>query len=178
MKNLFLVYFILISVSTIAQELNYTELQGQKPKVKGPFTSYVSKSGEIYSIGDTIQLGMPTGDNGEFTYVWKWGLETLITSSYGSTGPSVTNLKIIIKEILLVGNKTSGWYAQFKTKKGNGGYFVMVENAIKVGEMKTKGMTSDDALLELKKAKDKLDLGLITQAQFDSLKSVLVKYIK
>jgi hypothetical protein len=39
-------------------------------------------------------------------------------------------------------------------------------------------MTSDDALAELKKAKDKLDLGLITQEDYDKLKAELSKYIK
>lgn len=39
-------------------------------------------------------------------------------------------------------------------------------------------MTSDEALSELKRAKDKLDLGLITQAEYDSLKVELSKYIK
>ena len=37
---------------------------------------------------------------------------------------------------------------------------------------------AEQALAELKKAKDKLDLGLITQQQFDSLKVVLSKIIK
>ena len=39
-------------------------------------------------------------------------------------------------------------------------------------------MTSDEALSELKKSKDKLDLGLITQEKYDSVKAILIKYIK
>lgn len=39
-------------------------------------------------------------------------------------------------------------------------------------------MTSDEALAELKKAKDKLDLGLISQEQYDQIKADLTKYIK
>ena len=46
------------------------------------------------------------------------------------------------------------------------------------GEIKGFGKTSDEALTELKKAKDKLDLGLITQEEFDKLKAELSKYIK
>jgi hypothetical protein len=38
-------------------------------------------------------------------------------------------------------------------------------------------MTSDQALAELKKAKDKLDLGLISQKDFDSLKTILAPII-
>ena len=36
----------------------------------------------------------------------------------------------------------------------------------------------DDAIDSKLLSKDKLDLGLITQTQYDSLKSVMIKYIK
>ena len=39
-------------------------------------------------------------------------------------------------------------------------------------------MTSDEVLTELKKAKEKLDLELITQEEYDELKTELMKYIK
>ena len=39
-------------------------------------------------------------------------------------------------------------------------------------------MKSDDALNSLKLAKDKLDLGLITQEEYDKLKSELGRFIK
>jgi hypothetical protein len=39
-------------------------------------------------------------------------------------------------------------------------------------------MTSDDALKELKKAKDKLDLGLITKEEYEVRKLELIKFIK
>jgi hypothetical protein len=54
----------------------------------------------------------------------------------------------------------------------------MFENALETGEVKGFGMSSDDALAELKKAKDKLDLGIITQGAYDTLKTDLLKYIK
>jgi len=51
----------------------------------------------------------------------------------------------------------------------------MIEDAIQSGEVQSSGMSSDKALSELKKAKDKLDLGLINQQEFDKLKSNLSK---
>jgi hypothetical protein len=39
-------------------------------------------------------------------------------------------------------------------------------------------MTSDEALSELKKAKDKLDLGIITQEEYDLKKAELTPFIK
>jgi hypothetical protein len=53
-----------------------------------------------------------------------------------------------------------------------------MEEAMASGEVKTKGMTSDEAMSQLKKGKDKLDLGIITQEEFDKMKEELVKYIK
>lgn len=44
--------------------------------------------------------------------------------------------------------------------------------------IKPSAMSSDEALSELKRAKDKLELGLITQATYDSLKVEYSKYIK
>ena len=46
------------------------------------------------------------------------------------------------------------------------------------GETDPNAMTSDDALAELKRQKDKLDLEIISQAEYDSVKAVLIKYIK
>ena len=39
-------------------------------------------------------------------------------------------------------------------------------------------MTSDEAMSALKKAKDKLELGLMTQVRYDSLKAVYAKLVK
>ncbi|MEN9326163.1 MAG: hypothetical protein RI943_584, partial [Bacteroidota bacterium] len=52
------------------------------------------------------------------------------------------------------------------------------ESAIENGEIKSKKMSSDDALTELKRYKDKLDLGLITQKEYDEKKTELSKLIK
>jgi hypothetical protein len=61
---------------------------------------------------------------------------------------------------------------------GLSNYTITFENAVETGELKSFGKTSDEALAELKKAKDKLDLGLITQEDYDKIKADLVKYIK
>jgi hypothetical protein len=45
-------------------------------------------------------------------------------------------------------------------------------------ELNNSTLTSDEALAELKRAKDKLDLGLITQEEYDKLKSELAKFIR
>jgi predicted Zn-dependent peptidase len=57
-------------------------------------------------------------------------------------------------------------------------YTIQFENALSTGEIKGTGKTSDEALAELKKAKDKLDLGIITQEEYDKIKSDLLPFIK
>jgi hypothetical protein len=79
-----------------------------------------------------------------------------------------------------VGSKRTGYSVTFRTKGATSisNYTIQFENALSTGEVKGFGKTSDEALSELKKAKDKLDLGLINQEEFDRLKSELSKYIK
>jgi hypothetical protein len=57
-------------------------------------------------------------------------------------------------------------------------YYINMEEAMASGEVKTKGITSDEAMSQLKKGKDKLDLGIITQEEFDKMREELSKYIK
>ena len=77
------------------------------------------------------------------------------------TSPSyegvVTDIKKI-KEITFKGAKL----ISFNVAGGNFvQYKILVEDALATGELKSNGYTSDEALAALKKAKDKLDLGLI-----------------
>lgn len=55
---------------------------------------------------------------------------------------------------------------------------ILIENAIETGELISSVLSSDQALAELKKAKDKLELGLYTQEKYDSIKIELSKIIK
>ena len=85
-----------------------------------------------------------------------------------------------IKKIYVAGNKRTGYSVTMRTKgvTGLSNYTIQFENAISTGEIKGSGMTSDEALTELKKAKDKLDLGLITQEEYDKIKAELTPFIK
>jgi len=58
--------------------------------------------------------------------------------------------------------------------------FVDFESALQSGELigKKGSISSADAINELKKAKEKLDLGLITVEEYDKKKSEMIKFIK
>lgn len=158
---------------SFGQEVKHSELS---TATKGEYTSYVASDGAVYKIGDRIKIGIPSS-NKTFAF---------ITEGDGFLIP-ITNLTVAssgqeteIKKIWVGGNKRVGYSVSFRTKglTGVSNYSIHFENALSTGEVKGFGKTSDEALSELKKAKDKLDLGLITQEEFDSLKLELSKYIK
>lgn len=155
------------------QEVKYSDLATSE---RGEFTSYVASDGAIYKIGDRIKIGVPSS-NKTFAFITQGdGFFMPITNLTASFSGTETE----IKRIVVVGNKRSGYSVCFRTKgiTGLSNYTIQFENALSTGEVKGFGKTSDEALSELKKAKDKLDLGLITQEEFDRLKQELSKYIK
>ena len=174
------ILLLLLTFSTLSfgQTLTYEQLTSTKEKPKGKFTEYVSKDGSVYKIGDRIKIGVPSS-NKTFAFITE-GDGLLLPISPLSVSNSGQETEI--KSIGIAGNKRSGFFIMFKTKSLTGlpgsGYNIQFENAVDNGEIKSFGMTSDEALAELKKTKDKLDLGIITQEQYDTKKSELLKYIK
>jgi hypothetical protein len=160
---------------SFAQEVKFVDVQNGTI-TSGQFESYVAKDSSIYKVGDKIQFGTPSGVNGLFVTVTKAD----VMGTIYRVGAEVINTSAEIKKIRVAGNKRSGYKVSFQTKGMTGidNYFFFIEDAIQVGEVKSFGMTSDQALAELKKAKDKLELGLITQEEYDKLKAELSKYIK
>ena len=174
MKYLFLAIFLTSAFFVHSQVLNFKDLTGEKPK--GKIFEYISKDGSSYKIGDTLTVGKGSGNNGSFVFV------TGLTASFSSYVPDATifNTKAIISNINIKGSKNEGWKVQVFTKssfKQNALMFIL-EDAIANGEIKSFGMTSDEALAELKKCKDKLDLGLITPEEYAKKRAELSKFIK
>jgi hypothetical protein len=175
MKLLLSISLLLVFSASQAQTLKYDQLFEGGSKPSGPFSEYVSKVGETYAIGDTLQLGVGSGLNGTFVHVGHWnmlGSQLKMIASYTGT---IT----VIRKIRIVGTRKSGWKAQFATSgpRGASQFFFAFEDASAAGEVKGKGMTSDQALEELTKAKKMLDLEVITQDEYDKKKADLIKYI-
>jgi hypothetical protein len=175
MKNIFLFTAIITVFSSITsgQEIKYSDLSNTGT---GNFTSYVSKDGAVYKIGDRVKIGVPSS-NKSFAFITEGdGILLPVTLLTAFSSGQETE----IKKIWVVGNKRAGYSVSLRTKglTGLSNYTIQIENAISTGEVKSFGMSSDEALSEMKKAKDKLDLGLITQEQYDAIKAELIKYIK
>lgn len=165
--------FITVSASLFSQEIKFADLATAQ---RGEFTSYVGSDGAVYKVGDRIKIGVPSS-NKTFAFITQGdGLLMPITNLTASFSGTETE----IKKIFVGGNKRMGYSVTFRTKgvTGLSNYTIQFENALSTGEVKGFGLTSDDALEQLKKGKDKLDLGLITQEEYDNLKAELSKYIK
>jgi len=175
LNYLILAVCFLFSNYSFSQELNYNDIVSGRVK-KGEYTSYVAKDGSIFKVGDKITLGTPSGVNGRFVHLTKVD----IGGNVYQVGAEAVNTSCEIKKIRLDGNERRGFKAAFRTKGFTGidNYFLWIEDGIVSGEVKSLVMSSDEALSELKKAKDKLDLGLISQQEFDTIKTELSKYIK
>lgn len=159
--------------SALAQEIKYSDLA---TAAKGDYTSYVGSDGGVYRIGDRLKIGVPSS-NKTFAFITEGdGILLPITNLLAHASGQETE----IKKIWVVGNKRAGFSVAMRTKgiTGVSNYTVQFENALSTGEIRGFGMTSDEALAELKKAKDKLDLGLISQEDFDKRKAELTPFIK
>jgi hypothetical protein len=177
MKISVLIFILaLTSLTTFSQELKYDDLfSGERPM--GPFASYISKDGTIYKVGDKIKIGTPVPGY-TFGYIW---VGDGIISEEELLGPSGSNTEVKIKRIIIGGSKKEGYKALFRTTGMAGmirDYIIIVEKALEHGEIKRPGFTRIEAFNEIGIAKEKLDSGLISQRQYDSIKVVMTKYIK
>lgn len=182
-KNNLTNLFLLICLSSFSQTIKFSELTNERAD-REDFKTYVSKDGAIYNVGDTIHINSPSKSNGEFATIngrieGDMAFTNIPASSY------FENKNIVIESIFATSGNAlnpSTVIFHFAEKSKYGGaavlYYIEIEKAIKLGEVKSFGMTSDEALIELKKAKDKLDLGLITQKEYDNVKTKLRKYVK
>lgn len=167
----------------IESEIKYKE-QPINNEIKNG-DSYTASDGHTYYIGDTITMNVGSKDNGDFNYLQMGGLSntvSILNGDYNNIGSSLgrnfSGLNVIIKKIKT--SKLKGGVSTYFVVGGGNitNYNLFIEQAIQTGEIKIKGFTSDGALAELKKFKDKLDLELITRSEYDIKKAELIKYIK
>ena len=178
MKKILFGLLMLVGLSSFGQvrQISYdtiSKYSNNHLKLKGSivYDEYLSKDGYLYKVGDIIKINKPTnGDRFSF-----------ITDRFSQVqAPSIIIGKdMVIKNIMVVGFKNTGYELCMTINNPIiTDQILKFENAINYGEITTKGMTSDDALNELKKAKDKLDLGLISKEEYEVKKAELVKFIK
>ena len=207
MKKLFVLLFVGLCLFSNAQIVTYQDILEQKSakeltgkKGGDDITAYVASDGVTYKIGSTITYGYPT--NGKYYLYFKdvtgsW-MNTLAEDSDASASDravsqeraervenragGVATIKRIKCEPIDGFNKmTSGCKIYLVLNRG-GLACTNFEEAIATKEVVVKAnledLTSEAAIQELKKWKEKLDLQIITQEEYDAKKAELMKVIK
>ena len=157
------------------------------------------EDGSVLRLGDTLLIGKPSGSNqtvevqqgllssnatltNNFTYLMfgKMGLALMtginyLSETFAGREAQISSIKIQRDK------KTETAVVSLVLSCGRANITVLnFSSAFRFGELinpKAK-MTSDEALTELLRQKDKLELGLITEAEFDLIRAVLSKLIE
>lgn len=207
MKKLFTLLFATLCLCSYAQTVTYQDILEQKSakELTGKnggdnITAYVASDGVTYRVGSTITYGYPT--NGKY-YVYFKDVTGSIMSSLGEdenassadkranqeaaervenrAGGVATIKKIQCFPVDPFNRKTSGCKIYLVLNRG-GLACTNFEEAIATKEIVTKAnpedVASEAALEELKRWKEKLDLQIITQEEYDAKKAELMKKIK
>ncbi|MBQ1652878.1 MAG: SHOCT domain-containing protein, partial [Bacteroidales bacterium] len=183
-----------VTYQDIVNHVSAKDLTGRKGGDN--ITAYTASDGVTYKPGSTITYGYPT--NGKY-YVYFRDVTSSILGSLSEDEYTTAAQSAANQEIYERVENRSGGVATIKKiqclpvdpyNRNNCGckiYLVLnrgglactnFEEAIAVGEIQTKMNDSDAAIQELKKWKEKLDLQIITQEEYDAKKAELMKFIK
>ena len=169
MKKLVLVSAIALSILSVnAQKASYNDVATKK--IKGLITEYTTKNGETLKIGDTILIGRASNDNINFFYLTQATGMYPLPNSLGGGSVVIKKMKSSMKHLRV--NCTSSDVTLYPI------YIASLELAIDTKEISLNGMNKEKAIAELKEQKDLLDLGIITEEEYNNKKIELLKYIK
>ena len=206
-KTVGLLLLVLSSLFSIAQTVTYQDILDQKSAQEltgrtggDKITAYVASDGVTYKVGSTITYGYPT--NGKYYLYFKdetgswlnaFAEDEKATSAERAenreraervenrAGGVATIKKIQCLPVDPFNRKTCGCKIYLVLNRG-GLVCTNFEEAIATREVVIKAnpedVASDAALQELKKWKEKLDLQIITQEEYDAKKNELMKVIK
>jgi hypothetical protein len=193
MKRIILGLALILSTISIAQTtlvenpINYEQVKALKEKIeakelsKEGITQYTASNGAVIKIGDKFRLNRPEG--GAKTFVSIQNKPTVMDAFGGNYNPTVdtsmSNTEITIKTLYISGSRKLGFksMAELATCGACNNLLVDIELAIESKEVRTNGMTREEAIVKLKETKDLLDLGLVKQDDYDKLKTELTSII-
>lgn len=168
-KNIFL-FLLLFVFQGYSQDLVFKK-DFDKSYKRSDYKSYVSKDSLVFKINEIIKIGKPS--EGKFKHIY-------IFQSLGYLPMSVTENYLLdgectIVAISIAGTKSKGFLPYIQIRNQKEMFFsIEIENAISSGEIATT-LNENEVLELLKKEKEKLDLGIITQDQFEKRKAELLK---
>lgn len=165
--------------------ISYTLISTAQKKGKEETITYTCQDGTVYTVGDTIKIGMGTNPNGSFNYIF------IVDAWNGNRAWSaqLNNKFAIIDRFAWGGSDKIGKtvYAAFRNAGGLSS--INLESAITAGEVitphsKPKADKNAPVIIqqnttsladELKKLKDLKDAGVLTQEEFEAQKKKLLE---
>ena len=153
------------------------------------WVSYDSDFG-LFSVGDTLLLGVSSSkwaDRYSYIYPYKYS-GYVAMAAFGSPPAALNSANMKGVQIVVTGIYTKGTkkrrvvvcdFSQINLEGVMSNLCcAATRESLRIGELIVAGhMTKEMALEELKEAKDYLELGLITQEEFDSIKLELTPVI-
>lgn len=203
MKKLLLLLTLVLSVNAAFSQQNDSQMKEKKTKDPNQLIDGKNKNDYAYTIGDTLfmndgnrfvvgenlKLGYGSNPRKDFQFInispASWAT-IMAGPKIVSLGSGWANLEMTIKDFKLWGTKKQGkkWYIIL----GGGNianYACEIREALDFGEVRTalndskkQNNTNNSDLSiadELKKLKELLDSGIITQEEFDAQKAKLLK---
>jgi hypothetical protein len=177
MKKISIVLLVFTFTFSQAQVLTYEQVStSQKRASSKNIKEYVAQNGEVFKVGEMITLAQPMNANNAYLYI----IETDGFSSSNPANISSIGYKSEIKKFRVDGTKRQGFQvtAICKTEIGVYNYWIQIEKAIIGGEIETSVLTREQAIAKLKESKDLLDLEMMTQEEYDKIKTELTPIIK
>lgn len=148
---------------------------------------YISQDGTVLRKGAALKIGRPSTPTG-FTWLFVGGRTSAMIGSATPMAASYQGEEIEIDQIIvshLRATKNSlvrVYVFAINPNLGSGASARTIadyEQALMLGEVinPNGAMTRDQAIAKLKEFKDLLELGVITQSKYDSLKAILTPII-
>lgn len=173
MKTLLTTALVFLSATLFSQTLNHNQLELGSSRPSNEFTEYIASNGESFKIGDKVTINQPSGNSNTFQYV----LRNVATEVY-TAGTDANNTEGELFKFRIGGTKKSGWEIWMVLKTGEAWrYQINIEQALAFKEIKSSILSREDAIAKLKESKDLLDLGLMTQEEYEAIKEKLTPII-
>ena len=140
---------------------------------------YVGKDGHSYKVKDTLKIGRPS-TNKTFAFIVSRAQMMSAAAPAKDVDVSLSGSNTIIKKIYVYGTKRTGFKIHMIGKAQClicDPYEIDFEEAIATGEIKSFGMSREQAIAKLKEAKDLVDLGMMSKEDFEKLKAELTPLI-
>jgi hypothetical protein len=170
MRKSYFLIILLFAFSSFGQDLSFKK-EFDKSYKRSDYKTYISKDSIVFKINDVIKIGKPSDLSFKHIFIFKimGYLPMSVTENYLLDG------ECKIMAISVAGNKSKGFIPYIQIRNQKGMFFsIDIENAISIGEITTE--LSENEILEiLKKDKEKLELGIISQEEFEKRKAELVK---